>query len=96
VDRCTRRTACAPIEQRHRSDHGRREQIPSDALARVLGGRGDPGVAHAYERALPFLRAFNVLNHAPRSIAERAQRRDRRRLAWYRVRLGGGFDLKIA
>jgi hypothetical protein len=37
-----------------------------------------------------------VLNHAPRSIAERAQRRDRRRLAWYRVRLGGGFDLKIA
>ena len=94
MDRCTRRTACAPIEQRHRSDHGRREQIPSDALARVLGGRGDPGVAHAYERALPFLRAFNVLNHA-HSIAE-----------WRSavtggaspvpVRLGGGFDLKIA
>ena len=49
----------------------------------------------AYERALPFLRAFNALNDAPVG-AELAQRRDRRRLAWYRVRLGGGFDLNIA
>jgi aminoglycoside phosphotransferase (APT) family kinase protein len=48
----------------------------------------------SYERALPFLRAFNALNYAP-AIAELAHQRDRRRLAWYQVRLAGGFDLNF-
>ena len=50
--------------------------------------------AGAYARALPFLRAFNVLNYAP-TIAELARRHDRRGLAWCRVRLAGGFDLNL-
>ena len=50
--------------------------------------------AGAYARALPFLRAFNVLNYAP-TIAELARRRNRHGLAWCRVRLAGGFDLNL-
>ena len=50
--------------------------------------------APAYLRALPFLRASNVVNYAP-TVAELARRGDRRRLAWCRVRLRGGFDLNL-
>ena len=50
--------------------------------------------AGAYARALPFLRAFYVLNYAP-TIAELARRRNRHGLAWSRVRLAGGFDLNL-
>lgn len=46
----------------------------------------------AYAEALPFMRAINVLNYAP-AIDALARRKDRERLAWYRVRLQGLFDL---
>lgn len=45
-----------------------------------------------YAEALPFMRAINTLNYAP-VIEGLAQRKDQARLAWYRVRLHGLFDL---
>jgi len=46
----------------------------------------------AYAEAPPYMRAINVLNYAP-AIEMLARQKDRERLAWYRVRLQGMFDL---
>jgi hypothetical protein len=41
---------------------------------------------------VPFLRLFNTLNYAS-AVAAAAQRGDRRRLEWFRLRLAGGLEL---
>jgi hygromycin-B 4-O-kinase len=48
----------------------------------------------AYAGALPFMRAINSLNYA-RAVSRALRKKDHARLAWYRARMGGGFDLFV-
>jgi aminoglycoside phosphotransferase (APT) family kinase protein len=65
-------------------------ELGIDEKEAFLGGYGMS--AQALAAAVPFLRLFNTLNYAS-AVAAAAQRGDRRRLEWFRLRLAGGLEL---
>ena len=66
--------------------------LNADEKEAFLGGYGI--TPRAYAQALPFMRALNTLNYS--HAVERLQRHgEHARLAWYRTRLQGLFDLYL-
>lgn len=48
--------------------------------------------AKAFAQVLPFVRCFNMLNYAD-AVRKAAEKKDRERLDWLRLRLAGELDL---